>query len=192
MLALGVPLAIVSLISLLITLLIVAILIRVILTYFPGMSYTPLGRALGVATDWIVEPIRRIVPPLGGLDFSPAIAIVLLYAIRILIVSGDLVGALLSIVLTVLLILIILLFVRVFFSFFRMDPWHPVVQMVVRASEPFARPFRGWFPQQRRQPYGYGRSSSGGSSIDLAPIAALVVLLVIWIALNYLNGHRTF
>lgn len=191
MLALGVPLAIVSLISLLITLLILAILLRVILSYFPGMGYSPLVRYLHLATDWIIEPIRRIIPPMGGLDFSPAIAIVLLYAIRILIVSGDLVGALLSIVLTVLLILIILLFVRVFFSFFRMDPWHPIVVMVDRASEPFARPFRGWFPK-KRQPYGYGSSSRSSGGVDLAPIAALVVLLVIWFAINYLNGHRTF
>lgn len=188
MLALGVPLAIVSLISLLITLLILAILLRVILSYFPGMGYSPLVRYLHLATDWIIEPIRRVVPPLGGLDFSPAIAIVLLYAIRILIVSGDLVGAILSIVLTVLLILIILLFVRVFFSFFRMDPWHPIVVMVDRASEPFARPFRGWFPQKRRSAYG----STRPSGVDLAPIAALVVLLVIWLAINYLNSHRTF
>jgi len=196
MLALGVPFAVVSLISLLISLLILAILLRVILSYFPGMSYSPLVHYLGSATDWIVVPIRRVVPPMGGMDFSPAIAIVLLYAIRILIVSGDLVGAVLSIVLTVLLILIILLFVRVFFTFFRMDPWNPFVQMVMRASEPFARPFRSWFPQQRRQqPYGYGRSSSSStasSGVDLAPIAALIVLLVIWFAINYLNGHRTF
>jgi YggT family protein len=193
MLALGVPWAVVSLISLLISILILAILLRVILSYFPGMSYTPLVHYLSLATDWVVEPIRRIVPPMGGLDFSPAIAIVLLYAIRILIVSGDLVGAILSIVLTVLLILIILLFVRIFLTFFRLDPWNPIVQMVMRASEPFARPFRSWFPQQRRQQSGYGRSSSAsGGGIDLAPIAALIVLLVIWFAINYLNGHRTF
>jgi YggT family protein len=193
MLALGVPWAVVSLISLLISLLILAILLRVILSYFPGMSYTPLVHYLRLATDWIIEPIRRVVPPMGGMDFSPVIAIVLLYAIRILIVSGDLVGAALSIVLTVLLMLIILLFVRVFFSFFRMDPWNPFVVMVTRASEPFARPFRSWFPQQqRRQPYGYGSPSAASGGIDLAPIAALIVLLVLWFAINYINGHRTF
>jgi YggT family protein len=195
MLALGVPWLIVSLIANLIFLLILAILLRVVLSYFPGMSYSPLVHYLRLATDWVVEPIRRVVPPMGGIDFSPAIAIVLLYAIRILIVSGDLVGAILSIVLTVLLMLIILLFIRVFFTFFRMDPWNPFVQMVMLASEPFARPFRGWFPQQRRQQYGsgYGRSaSSAGSGVDLAPIAALIVLLVLWFAINYINGHRTF
>jgi YggT family protein len=184
MLALGVPLWIVSLISLVITVLILAILVRVILSYFPAMSYTPLAQALGRATNWIVDPVRRVVPPLGGIDFSPAIAILLLYAVRTVIVSGDFAGALLNIVLTILLILIILLFVRIFFGFFRMDPWHPVVQMVVRASEPFAQPFRGLFPQRRQ--------AGQRAGVDLAPIAALVVLLVIWFALNYLNAHRTF
>ena len=179
-----------GLVTSLLYVLILLIFFRVILSYLPGMSSSPLGRLLMLATDWIIEPIRRVVPPMGGIDFSPAIAIVLLYAIRILVGTGDLVGAVLGIILTVLLLLIILLFIRVFFSFFRMDPWNPIVVAVIRASEPFARPFRGLFPQQR-QTYGYGRNPTTRSGVDFAPIAALVVLLVIWFAINYLNGHRT-
>src|SRR5207245_1106414 len=121
-----------SLLDFVIWLLILAIFVRVILSYFPGMSYSQVGHYLGLATDWLLIPIGRVVPPLGGIDFSPFIAILLLYALRTLIQTSDLVAALLTIVASVLLMLIILLFIRVFFGFFLMDTWHPMVQIVTR------------------------------------------------------------
>jgi len=33
-------------------------------------------------TDWIVEPLRRILPPMGQLDFSPLVAWLLLMVLR--------------------------------------------------------------------------------------------------------------
>ncbi len=166
-------------ISTVITILILAIFVRVILSYFPGMSYSALGRLLVAMTEWIMAPVRRIVPPIAGIDFSPAVAIFLLYAVQRFVLTSDLVGAVLGLVLAVILLLIILLFVRVAFGFFRVDPWHPIVQMVVQSSEPLARPFRTWFP--RRQ----GR-------FDWAPVAALVALLVAYYLLRFLNSNRTF
>src|SRR5436305_88865 len=59
---------------------------------------------------------------------------------------------------------IILVLIRVFFGFFQMDPWHPITQMIMQVTEPFARPFRQWFPRRPRE-------------FDWAPVAALVVLL---------------
>lgn len=173
------PAAIASLLDFVIWLLILAIFVRVILTYFPGMSYTQVGHYLALATDWLLIPIGRIVPPLGGIDFSPFIAILLLYALRTLIQTSDLVAAVLTIVLSVLLLLIILLFIRVFFGFFRMDPWHPIVQIVNRSSEPFARPFRSWLPKR-------------SGAVDWAPIAALAVLVIVYYAISYLGQHKPF
>jgi uncharacterized protein YggT (Ycf19 family) len=69
----------------------------------------------------------------------------------------------------------ILVLVRVFFGFFQMDPWHPITQMVMQATEPFARPFRGWFPRRPRQ-------------FDLAPAAALVVLVAAYALVSVLRG----
>jgi uncharacterized protein YggT (Ycf19 family) len=34
-------------------------------------------------TDWIVEPIRRILPPTGAFDFSPVVALVVLYVLKL-------------------------------------------------------------------------------------------------------------
>ena len=173
------PPGLASLLDFVIWLLILAIFVRVILSYFPGMSYSQVGHYLGLATDWLLIPIGRVVPPLGGIDFSPFIAILLLYALRTLIQTSDLVAALLTIVASVLLMLIILLFIRVFFGFFRMDPWHPMVQIVTRTSEPFARPFRSWLPKR-------------SGAVDWAPIAALAVLVVVYYAVSYLGNHRPF
>ncbi len=173
------PPAIASLIDFVIWLLILAIFVRVIFSYFPGMSRSQLGRYLALASNWLLIPIGRVVPPLGGIDFSPFIAILLLYALRTLVATSDLVAALLTIVLSVLLLLIILLFIRVFFGFFRIDPWHPIVQIVMRSSEPFARPFRSWLPRRSGQ-------------FDWAPVAALAALVVVYYAISYLGQHRPF
>lgn len=37
----------------------------------------PIIRIVGAVIDPILKPIRRLMPPLGGLDFSPMVAILL-------------------------------------------------------------------------------------------------------------------
>jgi YggT family protein len=163
-----------GLVATIIYLFILAIILRVILSYFPGMLYSEFGRILVRGTDWFLEPIRRALPPIAGMDFSPFVGILLLYALRAIIVSGDIVGAVYGIVESVLQLLILIVLVRVLFSFFHMDPWHPLVQMVVRLSEPFARPFRSWLPKRSGQ-------------FDWAPVAAGVALVVVLIVVYQLQ-----
>lgn len=158
-------------------LLILAILARVILSYFPNALYSTPGRVLARITDPIIDPIRRVVPPLGMIDFSPAIAIVLLYVLQILIATADVVLALVRVVQYVLVLVIILLLIRVLFGFFRFDPWNPFVQMVVQSSEPFARPFRRWLPRRV-------------GTFDWAPVAAIVVLVIAYYGVTWLGNQR--
>ncbi len=158
-------------------LLILAILVRVIMSYFPGTMYSTAGRLLARVTDPLIDPIRRVVPPMGGLDLSPAIAIVLLYVLQILVSTADVVLALVKVVQYVLVLILILLVIRVLFGFFRLDPWNPFVQMVVRSSEPFAQPFRRWFPRRV-------------GSFDWAPVAGIVVLLAAYYAVSWLGSQR--
>lgn len=153
-----------GLIATLIWLFILVLIVRAILSWFPGSMYTEFGRIVVVATEWYLAPIRRLIPPAGGLDLSFLVGIIILYALQILITSGSIIAALLTIVGYALFFLIILLLVRIFFGFFRMDPWHPITQMVMTSTEPFARPFRGFFPRRHNQ-------------FDWAPVAAFVVVL---------------
>ena len=52
----------------------VSIFIRVIGSWFGAGRYNPLMRTFYFLTDWIVEPIRRRIPPMGMIDLSPIIA----------------------------------------------------------------------------------------------------------------------
>ncbi len=65
-------------IQLLFTALNIAILIRILLTWVPIDPYHPLVRILNQITEPILGPARRIIPPMGGIDFSPIIVLVLL------------------------------------------------------------------------------------------------------------------
>ncbi len=55
------------------------VVVRAILTWIPSVDYGhPLIRMIMRLTDPILNPIRRVMPPIGGLDLSPVIAILLL------------------------------------------------------------------------------------------------------------------
>ena len=64
------------------TIVMTAILIRVIASWFGIGPYRRWMRPLVALTSWIIEPIRRILPPFGPFDFSPVIAWLVLYVLR--------------------------------------------------------------------------------------------------------------
>jgi YggT family protein len=64
------------------TLVMIAIFIRVIASWFGIGPYRPWMRPLVILTDWIIEPIRRILPPMGMIDFSPMVAWLVLWVAR--------------------------------------------------------------------------------------------------------------
>ncbi len=66
--------------------LIVALIVRVVGTWFGWGRYAPWMRPAYLLTDWVVEPLRRVVPALGPFDITPLVAwIVLLIAKKVLI-----------------------------------------------------------------------------------------------------------
>ncbi|HYM90836.1 MAG TPA: YggT family protein [bacterium] len=55
------------------------VLVRVLLSWVPSVDYGhPLIMLIVRITDPVLQPVRRLLPPMGGLDLSPVIAIVLL------------------------------------------------------------------------------------------------------------------
>src|SRR2546428_6503755 len=163
-----------SLIVTLINLFILVLIVRAILSWFPGMLYTQAGRYVLLATEWYLAPIPRVIPPVGGFDISFLVGIIILYPLAAFIGSRNPVATLILIVGYALGFIIILLLVRIFFGFFRMDPWHPITQMIMQSTEPFARPFRGWFPRRPGQ-------------FDWAPVAAFVVVLAAYLVVSNLT-----
>lgn len=51
-----------------------AILVRVIGSWFAAGRHSRFMRPVYFLTDWIVEPLRRIIPPFGMIDISPLVA----------------------------------------------------------------------------------------------------------------------
>ena len=70
------------LVSGLFTLLLVALFVRVIASWFGVSGYRPWMRPVILLTNWILDPIRRVLPPLGMIDFSPLVAWLLLTIVR--------------------------------------------------------------------------------------------------------------
>lgn len=64
------------------SLLMAAVLIRVIASWFGVSPYSRWMRPFVLATDWLIEPIRRLLPPMGMIDLSPMVAWLVLWIAR--------------------------------------------------------------------------------------------------------------
>ena len=64
-------------------LLFLAVFVRAIASWLGAFRYSRWMRPVYWLTDWIVEPIRRMLPPTGAFDFSPVVALVVLYVLKL-------------------------------------------------------------------------------------------------------------
>jgi YggT family protein len=64
------------------TVLMAAIFIRVVASWLGLSPYSRWMRPVMILTNWLIEPIRRILPPFGMLDFSPMVAWLVLWLVR--------------------------------------------------------------------------------------------------------------
>ena len=64
------------------TVLMAAILIRVIGSWLGVGPYNRWMRPVYALTSWLIDPIRKILPPMGMIDFSPMVAWLVLYVVR--------------------------------------------------------------------------------------------------------------
>lgn len=69
------------------TLLIAALFVRVVASWIGIGAYNPHFRPVILLTEWLVGPIRRVLPPTGMIDFSPVVAWLLLVLARALLLS---------------------------------------------------------------------------------------------------------
>jgi len=76
--------AIPSLVGLVISIFLFAILIRVILSWVNPDPYNPAVDLLARLTDPILRPAQRLLPPIGGIDLSPMLAMIGLVLLEML------------------------------------------------------------------------------------------------------------
>jgi len=62
----------------------VVVLLYALLSWVAPGTYSPGAQLLGRLSEPLLRPLRRIVPPIGGLDFSALFVLIGLQALQIL------------------------------------------------------------------------------------------------------------
>ena len=145
----------------------------------PPMS---LGQFMFRLTDWLVLPLRRVMPGWGGLDWASLIGAILVALISIAIELGVrsafspeawLLLSLLSLVHWIAYGFIGLIFIEVVFSW--VNPHAPLAPLVRALNEPLMRPLRRVIPPV--------------AGVDLSPIVAFLLLrIILFVADSLLFG----
>ncbi|MCT1904215.1 MULTISPECIES: YggT family protein [Oceanobacillus] len=73
---------IVSIISLALSIYSFALIAYILMSWFPGARESQFGEMLGKICEPYLEIFRKFIPPLGMIDFSPIVAILLLQFAR--------------------------------------------------------------------------------------------------------------
>ena len=76
----------ITIINIVSQLLVLLVFISVILSYFMD-PYHPIRRGVDNIVEPMLSPIRRVVPAMGMLDFSPLVLILLIQLLKSLLVS---------------------------------------------------------------------------------------------------------
>jgi YggT family protein len=78
-----------TLVGIYIFVIIAAVVVSWLIAFGVLNTYNPAARAVIRALDAFTEPVfrqvRRVIPPIGGLDLSPMIVLIALYALRMLV-----------------------------------------------------------------------------------------------------------
>src|SRR5699024_11453226 len=62
-----------------------ALIIYILMSWFPGARESSFGEMLGAITEPYLNIFRQMIPPIGGIDITPIIAIITLrYALYVL------------------------------------------------------------------------------------------------------------
>lgn len=79
-------LALIELIKLLINVFFFAIIVQAILSWVQQGQHNPAAMLLWQLTDPVMKPVRRILPPVSGIDLSPILALIGLKVLEMLII----------------------------------------------------------------------------------------------------------
>ncbi|RZL56382.1 MAG: YggT family protein [Variovorax sp.] len=161
-----------------------ACLLRLYMQYHRVPFGNPLGNFVFAVTDWIVLPLRRIVPPVRRWDLASAIAAWLLVLVKFLLLMLLAGGvserfAILPLVALIGLGQLAVSGLTAILVVYAVLSWIPnasmtMLDLVGRLAEPLVRPLRRFIPLV------------GG--IDLSPLAAIVLVQVAGIVLGNLMG----
>jgi len=161
----------------------VTLLLRAYMNWVGMPSRNPLAQFAIALTDWLVRPLRRVIPPAGRWDTASLVAAylvaVVMMALTFLLIGASvstwpvgslLMTALLQVLRWCLYMVFFLVLVHVVFSW--INPYAPVAPAVAMLVRPFLAPFQRILP-----PIG---------GFDLSPLVLLVVVNILLLVLSRL------
>ena len=66
-----------------------AIFARAILSWFPIDRNGPVVQAINAITDPVLEPLRRVIPPIGMIDITPMVAMITLFIVASILLQAS-------------------------------------------------------------------------------------------------------
>jgi len=163
------------------TFVVYAFLLRVLLQLSRVDFRNPLAQAVLALTNWLVMPLRRVLPPAGRFDTASFVALITIQLAATLILFRFRTGALFpfiplavaavrSLAVSTLLLYTILIFVYAALSFIAPGARSPATSLLASLCEPLLRPLRQVLPV------------IGG--IDFSPLVAIVGLTALRILIG--------
>jgi YggT family protein len=155
-----------------------ACLLRLYMQYHRVPFGNPLGRFIFAVSDWIVLPLRRVIPPVRRWDLASAIAAWLLvlakFVLLALLLGGEIRWSVLPLVSLIGLLQLAVSGLTALLIVYAVLSWVPnassmLLDLIGRLAIPLVRPLRRFVPEL------------GG--VDLSPMVAIVLLQVVAIIL---------
>ncbi|MBF0154200.1 MAG: YggT family protein [Magnetococcales bacterium] len=168
------------------------ILARVLLSWVNPDPYNPIVQFLARFTDPVLRPVQRLIPSVGGMDFSPIVVMMGIMVLQRMVAAlfsgvpaglavGVLAGEILTILHLFLTLYMLLLVARgginihSWLTFkqgrpLRLNLRHPVNLFLFQVTEPVLRPLRRWVPT-------FG-------PLDVTPLAAAFLLLILLVLIQ--------
>ena len=165
----------------LLSLAVYAFLLRFLLSLVRADTRNPLSQAVLSLTNWLVLPLRRILPAMGRLDTASLVALLAVQLAATLLMFRLRVGALvpfvplvqiglISLATTTIRLFQVLIFIYALLSFIAPGTYSPVVGLLSSLCEPLLRPLRRLLPVV------------GG--LDFSPLVALIGLQALLILIT--------
>ena len=152
---------------------IIVLMLRFILQQVRADFYNPVSQFIVKATSPVLNPARKVIPGVGGIDLATIIVIVVFIALKIFIVamlagySPSLVALLITgirdFITLALNIFIFAIIIHAVLSWINPDPYNPVSGILFSITRPVLEPFRRVI-----KPIG---------GLDLTPLIALIALM---------------
>lgn len=152
-----------------------ALLLRVWLQFVRVPPYNPVTHAIQQATNWLVMPLRRVIPGLRGIDLASVVAALIAAIAFVLLMvwlaGVDPIGVLPTLLIVALLTLVkwalnLLIWLTILMALLSwLNPRSPAMPVLFQLTAPFLNPIRRVLP------------NFGG--LDLSPILLFVIVQVL-------------